>query len=49
MLYLDPGAGSIALQMAIAAAAAGLFALRRWWTRITTAIRSSLTQIRRPR
>ena len=32
--YIDPGTGSLALQIALAALFAGLFALRSFWTKI---------------
>ena len=49
MAYVDPGAGSIALQLAVAAVAAGVFFVRNRWTRITATIRSRLSRFTRPR
>ena len=33
--YLDPGSGSLILQMALGAIAAGLFAVKTYWRKIT--------------
>ena len=47
MLYLDPGSGSIALQMAVAAVAAGVYVVKRWWTTMTSMLRRALKGLRR--
>jgi len=49
MLYVDPGAGSIALQLAVTAVVASVFFVKGWWTRITTTMRSRLSRFRPPR
>jgi hypothetical protein len=47
MLYLDPGSGSIVLQVALAAVvAAGIF-VKRWWTTLISTLRHALTSFRR--
>jgi hypothetical protein len=47
VLYLDPGSGSIALQMAVAAVAAGAYIVKHWWTRIISTIQGVLRSLRR--
>jgi hypothetical protein len=47
MLYVDPSAGSIALQVAVAAMVAGLLFVKRWWSAVTDAIRGGLHRFRR--
>jgi hypothetical protein len=46
MLYVDPSAGSIVLQAAIAAIFAGLLFVKRWWDAATGVIRRSLDRLR---
>lgn len=45
LAYLDPGTGSYALQLILAGAFGGLFALKQSWQQV----RARLTQIRSPR
>jgi hypothetical protein len=47
MLYLDPGAGSVVLQMAAAAVVGSLFFVRRWWGALRTGTRSSWQRLTR--
>jgi hypothetical protein len=37
--YLDPGAGSMALQAMLAAAAGSVFALKQYWRRVASLFR----------
>jgi hypothetical protein len=48
MLYTDPGTGSIVLQVAFAALAAGAIFVRRWWATAASSIRRALSRLRRP-
>ena len=43
--YIDPGSGSMFLQMAIAAIAAGWVAFKLWWDRIRAFFSGSKTRI----
>lgn len=45
MLYVDPGAGSIVLQVAAAAVLGGLFMVKRWWATVQSAVRGWLTRL----
>jgi hypothetical protein len=47
MLYVDPSAGSIVLQVAVAAVFAGLLFVKRWWGAVTDALRGGLHRLRR--
>jgi hypothetical protein len=47
MLYLDPGSGSIALQVAVAGVVAGAFFMKRWWTTLTSMLPRALRGFRR--
>jgi hypothetical protein len=49
MLYTDPGIGSIVIQVAFAALAAGALFVRRWWAALAAIVRRSLGRLRRPR
>jgi hypothetical protein len=46
MLYTDPGTGSLVLQVAFAALAAGAIFVRRWWSALLAGIRKGLRQLR---
>jgi hypothetical protein len=46
MLYVDPGAGSIALQLALAALVTGAYAIKRWWTSITSVLQRGISRFR---
>jgi hypothetical protein len=42
MLYIDPSAGSVALQIAVAAIVGGAVTVKRWWGSLTHVVRSGL-------
>ena len=44
-MYIDPSAGSIILQVAVAAAVGGMLTAKRWWGKVKQAFRASLTRI----
>lgn len=48
-MYLDPGAGSVVLQMAAAAVVGSLFFVRRWWGALTAGARSHWQRLTRSR
>jgi hypothetical protein len=41
--YIDPGTGSYLFQVAAAGLFAGVYTLRRYWSRLTSSLRSRLT------
>ncbi len=47
MLYVDPSAGSIVLQTALAALVAGVLFVKRRWVAVTGTIRGGLGRLRR--
>jgi hypothetical protein len=47
MLYLDPSAGSLVLQVAAAALFTGVITVKRWWGGATGAVRRTLARFRR--
>jgi hypothetical protein len=46
MLYVDPAAGSIILQVAFAALVGGALTVKRWWGTLKGALRGGLTRFR---
>lgn len=46
MLYVDPSAGSILLQVAFAAFVGGALTVKRWWGSVTLLIRSGMNRLR---
>jgi hypothetical protein len=38
LAYLDPGTGSLVLQMLLAGALGGLYVARQWWSRLITVV-----------
>jgi len=46
MLYVDPSAGSMILQVAFAAMVGGVLTAKRWWGSLTRAVRSRLDRLR---
>jgi len=46
MLYVDPSAGSLILQVAFAAMLGGALTAKRWWSSLTRAVRAGLTRVR---
>jgi hypothetical protein len=46
MLYVDPSAGSMILQVALAAMVGGALTARRWWGSLTRAVRGGLSRFR---
>jgi hypothetical protein len=47
MLYVDPSAGSLALQVAAAALFTGVITVKRWWATAAGAARRALARLRR--
>jgi hypothetical protein len=45
MLYVDPSAGSIFLQVAFAAVVGGALTVKRWWGSFTLFIRSGMNRL----
>jgi hypothetical protein len=46
MLYVDPSAGSVILQVAFAAMLGGALTAKRWWGSLTRAVRTGLNRVR---
>jgi hypothetical protein len=46
MLYVDPAAGSIVLQVAVAAVVGGALTARRWWASLKQKLGSAAKRIR---
>ncbi len=46
MLYVDPAAGSILLQVAFAAVLGGVLTVKRWWTTVRDAIETTVKRMR---
>ena len=46
MLYVDPAAGSIIVQIAFAALVGGAMTAKRWWGAVKQALRVGLTRSR---
>jgi hypothetical protein len=46
MLYVDPSAGSLVLQVAAAALFTGLITVKRWWGTASGAFRRTLARFR---
>ena len=46
MLYIDPSAGSMVLQVLLAAAVGGALTAKRWWGNLTRSIRGGLNRLR---
>jgi hypothetical protein len=46
MLYVDPAAGSIMLQVALAAVLGGMLTVRRWWSSVRSTIESTVKRMR---
>ena len=46
MLYVDPAAGSILLQVAFAAVLGGVLTAKRWWATVRGAIETTVKRIR---
>jgi|GEM_PF-3631244 len=46
MIYVDPSAGSIILQVAFAAVIGGALVAKRWWGALVGALRGVLRRIR---
>jgi hypothetical protein len=46
MAYIDPSAGSMILQVALAAMVGGALTAKRWWGGLTRAVRGSLNRLR---
>jgi hypothetical protein len=46
MLYVDPAAGSIVLQVAFAAMVGGVFTAKRWWGTVKRALGAAVKNIR---
>jgi hypothetical protein len=46
MLYVDPAAGSIILQVAFAAILGGALTAKRWWGTLTRAVRTGVDRFR---
>jgi hypothetical protein len=46
MLYVDPAAGSIVLQVAFAAIVGGALTARRWWGTAKAAVGSAMKRMR---
>ncbi len=38
LAYLDPGTGSLVLQMVLAGALGGLYVARQWWSRLLAVV-----------
>jgi hypothetical protein len=47
MLYVDPSAGSLVLQVAAAALFTGAITVKRWWGSASGAVRRTLARLRR--
>jgi hypothetical protein len=47
MLYVDPSAGSIVLQAAVAAVFGGVLFAGRWWGAFTRGVRAGFGRLRR--
>lgn len=46
MLYVDPAAGSIVLQVALAAVLGGMLTVKRWWSTVRSTIESTVKRMR---
>ncbi|MGH9892004.1 MAG: hypothetical protein ACREA0_08490 [bacterium] len=46
MLYVDPAAGSIILQVAFAALLGGALTAKRWWGTLKQAVRTRMNRFR---
>ena len=46
MLYVDPSAGSILLQVAFAVVVGGALTVKRWWWSLTHLVRSGMNRVR---
>jgi hypothetical protein len=46
MLYVDPAAGSIALQLAFAAIVGGAITAKRWWGAVKRGLQAAVKHIR---
>lgn len=46
MLYVDPAAGSIVLQVAIAAVVGGVLTAKRWWASVKQRLGTAAKRIR---
>jgi hypothetical protein len=46
MLYVDPSAGSVILQVAFAAMVGGALTAKRWWSSLTRTVRAGMNRIR---
>jgi hypothetical protein len=46
MLYVDPAAGSIVLQVAFAAVLGGILTVKRWWSTVRSAIETTVKRMR---
>lgn len=46
MLYVDPAAGSILLQVAFAAILGGALTVKRWWGTLMRAVRTGADRLR---
>jgi hypothetical protein len=46
MLYVDPAAGSIILQVTFAALLGGALTAKRWWGSVREAVRTRLNRLR---
>jgi hypothetical protein len=47
MLYVDPSAGSLVVQVAAAALFTGVITVKRWWGAASGAARRALARLRR--
>ncbi|MCI0410666.1 MAG: hypothetical protein L0191_19260 [Acidobacteria bacterium] len=47
MPYVDPGAGSIILQVLAAGVLGSLFVMKRWWATVASKVRAGLDRLRR--
>jgi len=46
VLYVDPSAGSILLQVAFAAIVSGVLTVKRWWGSLSQRLRSAVSRLR---
>jgi hypothetical protein len=46
MLYVDPSAGSVLLQVAFAAVVGGALTVKRWWASVASFFRSGMRRVR---
>ena len=46
MLYVDPSAGSVLLQITFAAILGGALTVKRWWSSLARVVRSGIRRLR---